>query len=233
MPGRLRILPICIALGAILLTGCQRGVSGTYVAKFTNGVDWLQLVKTPDNHLSGQLVELTLQADGRIDQKNTTVAGAFDGGTVILSSAGIFGMQAGTLSGNLDGNKLTLTGQQLTPVVLNRSNFDEYQSEVKALNAKAQSILVLKSRNPAYAAAKTAALTNSDVEILSTDDSSGTITVRDKKTGKTTTLKFDPYKKTMVVIDENGKEATVRVNINGEIELQSSAGTTKFGPTKQ
>lgn len=90
----------------------------------------------------------------------------------------------------------------------------------------------LLSKNPAYAVAKMAATMNPDVETLTTDDSSGTITVRDKKTGKSTTLKFDPDKKTMVVIDENGKEATVKVNTDGDkgsVEVQSADGNMKFG----
>jgi hypothetical protein len=90
----------------------------------------------------------------------------------------------------------------------------------------------LLSKNPFYAAAKMAATVNPDVDTVSTDDSSGTITVRDKKSGKTTTLKFDPEKKTMVVIDENGKEATVKVNTDGDkgtVEVHSADGTMKFG----
>ncbi len=90
----------------------------------------------------------------------------------------------------------------------------------------------LLSKNPAYAMAKMAATMNPDVETVTTDDSSGTITVREKKTGKSTTLKFDPDKKTMVVIDENGKEATVRVNTDGDkgtVEVQSADGNMKFG----
>jgi hypothetical protein len=90
----------------------------------------------------------------------------------------------------------------------------------------------LLSSNPAYAVAKMAATMNPDVETVTTDDSRGTITVRDKKTGKTTTLKFDPDKKTMVVIDENGKEATVKVNTDGDkgtVEVQSPDGNMKFG----
>lgn len=90
----------------------------------------------------------------------------------------------------------------------------------------------LLTTNPAYAAAKMAATLNPDVDTVSTNDSSGTITVRDKKTGKTTTLKFDPDKKTMVVTDENGKEATVRVNTDGDkgsVEVQSADGNMKFG----
>ena len=90
----------------------------------------------------------------------------------------------------------------------------------------------LLTTNPAYAAAKMAATMNPDVETVSTDDGSGTITVREKKTGKTTTLKFDPDKKTMVVTDENGKEATVKVNTDGDkgsVEVQSADGNMKFG----
>jgi hypothetical protein len=90
----------------------------------------------------------------------------------------------------------------------------------------------LLSSNPAYAAAKMVATMNPDVETVSSDDSSGTITVRDKKTGKTTTLKFDADKKTMVVTDENGKEATVKLNTNGDkgtVEVQSADGNMKFG----
>ena len=88
----------------------------------------------------------------------------------------------------------------------------------------------LLTTNPAYAAAKMAATLNPDVDTVSTDDGSGTITVRDKKTGKTTTLKFDPDKKSMVVTDENGKEATVRVNTDkGAVEVQSAEGNMKFG----
>ena len=90
----------------------------------------------------------------------------------------------------------------------------------------------LLTSNPAYAAAKMAATMNPDVDTVSTDDSSGTITVRDKKTGKTTTLKFDADKKTMIVTDENGQEATVKVNTDGDkgtVEVQSADGSMKFG----
>ena len=80
----------------------------------------------------------------------------------------------------------------------------------------------LLSSNPAYAAAKLAATMNPDVEMVSSDDGSGTITVRDKKTGKTTTLKFDPDKKTMVVTDENGKQTSVKVNTDGHQSSKTS-----------
>jgi hypothetical protein len=93
---------------------------------------------------------------------------------------------------------------------------------------------LLKS-NPAYAAAKMAVTMNPDVETVSSDDSNGMITVRDKKTGKVVKFKFDPDKKTMVVTDENGQEATVKVTGDGNqgsLEVQgANGGTVKFGAT--
>jgi hypothetical protein len=91
----------------------------------------------------------------------------------------------------------------------------------------------LMTKNPAYAAAKMAMTMNPAIETVSSDDSSGTITIREKKTGKTTTLKFDPDKKTMVVIDENGKQAAVKVSGDGDkgtVEIQGADGASvKFG----
>jgi hypothetical protein len=89
----------------------------------------------------------------------------------------------------------------------------------------------LLSKNPAYAVAKMAATLNKDVETVSTDDSTGTIKVRDKRTGETTTLRFDAEKKRMVVIDGNGKQATVSITGDGDkaaINVQSSDGTVNF-----
>jgi hypothetical protein len=91
----------------------------------------------------------------------------------------------------------------------------------------------LMTKNPAYAAAKMAMTMNPDIETVSSDDSSGTITIREKRTGKITSLKFDPDKKTMVVTDANGKEATVKVTGEGDkgtIEVQGADGANmKFG----
>jgi len=90
----------------------------------------------------------------------------------------------------------------------------------------------LMKKNPGYAGAKMAVSMNPDVEIVSSDDSTGTIVVRDKKTGKTTSMKFDPDKKSMVVTDENGKTTTMTTTgegATGGMEMKSSEGTMKIG----
>lgn len=92
----------------------------------------------------------------------------------------------------------------------------------------------LMKKNPGYAGVKMAVSMNPDLEIVSSDDRAGSITVRDKKTGKVTTLKFDPDKKTMVIVDENGKTTTMTSTgegTSGGFEVKSSEGKMKMGTT--
>jgi hypothetical protein len=70
----------------------------------------------------------------------------------------------------------------------------------------------LMRRNPVLAVAKLSVAGNRDVEMVSSDDSTGTIVVRDKKTGKTSTMKVDPDKRIMVVTDEDGKTVTMKLD---------------------
>jgi hypothetical protein len=89
----------------------------------------------------------------------------------------------------------------------------------------------LLSKNPVYAAAKMAATLNKDVEVLSSDDGTGTLKVRDKNTGKTTTMRFDAEQKRMVVTDEEGKQSTISITGEGDktaLNVQSEDGTAKF-----
>jgi hypothetical protein len=91
----------------------------------------------------------------------------------------------------------------------------------------------LMQKNPGLAMAKMVTAMNPDYQTVSSNDSSGTITVREKSTGKVITFRFDPEKKSMVIVDENGKEAKISVtgdgNSTGGIEIQSPDGTVKFG----
>jgi hypothetical protein len=88
----------------------------------------------------------------------------------------------------------------------------------------------LMKKNPALAVAKMAVTANPDVQMISSDDSAGSMVVRDKKTGKVTTLKFDAAKKTMVVIDDQGKEARITADTNaGTLQIQSADSSMKIG----
>lgn len=70
----------------------------------------------------------------------------------------------------------------------------------------------LWKRNPAAATARALALANPDIEIVTEDDGAGTVVVRDRKTGKTTTWNLDQARRGRISIraeDEDGKNATV------------------------
>jgi hypothetical protein len=72
----------------------------------------------------------------------------------------------------------------------------------------------LMQRNPAYAAAKLMVAANPDLSEVSHDDRAGTITLRDNKTGKVTTMNFEDLKQGKIRFsgtDENGKTATVEI----------------------
>ncbi len=72
----------------------------------------------------------------------------------------------------------------------------------------------LARRNPAYAAAKMIVAMNPDVTEVSHDDNAGTMTVRDRRTGKEVTLSFDELrhgKLRFSAEDEHGKTASVEI----------------------
>jgi len=89
----------------------------------------------------------------------------------------------------------------------------------------------LMKANPGLAMAKMVTALNKNLEIVSTNDRTGTIVVRDKSTGKVTTMKFDPDTKKMVQIttNEDGKQSTVSIDSNGVSAQSSDGSTVKYG----
>jgi hypothetical protein len=70
----------------------------------------------------------------------------------------------------------------------------------------------LMAHNPGLAISKLVASANPDIQVLNTDDGAGTITVRDRKTGKVTTLTFDQARNgrfSVTAQDDQGKNATL------------------------
>jgi hypothetical protein len=127
------------------MAGCQRNISGSYLASDNSAAVWLQVVRTPDNHLTGQLAANVLKPDGTIEQNSASVTGAVDGENVTIQGSQFFGLESFVLSGTLRGNVLTLTGAQSVPLTFTRSTPAEFQAKVAELNARSQSIIQAKA----------------------------------------------------------------------------------------
>jgi hypothetical protein len=86
-------------------------------------------------------------------------------------------------------------------------------------------------RNPGFAAAKLIAQMNPEVEIVSSDEDTGAITLREKKTGKVITFDFRDIEKGRLVFTGEGGE---KVEIAGEgesgsMEVKTGEGTVRLG----
>lgn len=139
------VLSACGVLAVILMAGCHSNISGAYLASDNSAVVWLQVVRTPDNHLTGQIASNVLKQDGTIEQDSVSITGAVDGENVTIQGSRFFGLESFVLSGTLSGNVLILTGAQSVPLTFTRSTPAEFQAKVAALNARAKSIIQAKA----------------------------------------------------------------------------------------
>ncbi len=88
----------------------------------------------------------------------------------------------------------------------------------------------LMQKNPGLATAKMMVTLNPDLEIVRSNDSAGTIVVKNKRDGKVMSMKFDPEKKSMVITDEKGNEAKISTDGNSvNVETKGDNGNAKFG----
>jgi hypothetical protein len=141
----LRGMSTYAAVAMALTVGCHSNISGSYLASDDSAVIWLQVVRTPDNHLTGQLAANVLKPDGTIEQNSALVTGAVDGENVTIQGSRFFGLESFVLSGTLNGNVLTLTGAQSVPLTFARSTSAEFQAKVADLNVRSKSIVQAKA----------------------------------------------------------------------------------------
>lgn len=83
-------------------------------------------------------------------------------------------------------------------------------------------------KNPAMAAAKMVAALNPDIEVVSADEATGRITLREKKTGKTVTMDFRDVQKGRIRFEGEGGER-VEIETEGEGKPGSVRMTTPEG----
>jgi hypothetical protein len=81
---------------------------------------------------------------------------------------------------------------------------------------------VYVARNPARAVRKLITATNPNVDIVSTDEGNGTITLRDRRTGKIVTMSFDQARQGKFRFTaDDGDGRTAEFQIGGEVRLPS------------
>jgi hypothetical protein len=90
----------------------------------------------------------------------------------------------------------------------------------------------LMQRNPGLAITKMAVALHPDFEVLSSNDRTGKISMREKSTGKIMVFKFDPDKKTLVMTGDDGKQVTINASGDGKdgsLTVESADSSMKFG----
>src|ERR1700691_5725419 len=85
----------------------------------------------------------------------------------------------------------------------------------------------LMRNNPGLATARLLAATNPDLEVVSSDDGRGVVTIRQRSTGKTMTVTFDDMKQGKFTFREDGKDAvTLEAHGGGDTgSLQMKSGS--------
>lgn len=79
--------------------------------------------------------------------------------------------------------------------------------------------------NPGMAAARLMVAANPDLDLVSTDDAKGTVTVREKTTGKVYTLRLEDVKNGRLTVEHEGKSTSLEAGAGG-LEARSSDGAT-------
>ena len=130
------LLVVAVFLGA---TGCRQEISGKYIGKYPDGICWLEIVGTPDGHVTGQMMTEELGKDATVQQRSIELHGVSDGTNVVLSASSF--LQSFNLSGDLRGNRLTLTGAQPSMIVLTRSDIKELEKEQVSLDQRSRQLL--------------------------------------------------------------------------------------------
>jgi len=90
----------------------------------------------------------------------------------------------------------------------------------------------LMQKKPALAGAKAVVAMDPDLELVSSDDDKGVLTIRDKKTGEVITISADDVNKGKLSFKQNGKElGTFEVHSDSpSVEVKTGNGSATLGP---
>jgi hypothetical protein len=84
-------------------------------------------------------------------------------------------------------------------------------------------------KNPAIAMVKMATALNPDLDLVTSDEAGGTVTMRDRKTGKTVTYRYDADRKTLEIVGDNGEHVVVNGSGQGTATVETNDSTVRIG----
>lgn len=140
--GNCRIIFCCLVVLclAIPATG-MCSVSGIYVASYKNGVAMIQLVETPDHHLTGNHMLVFVNTVDEVVTNSSDIVGAVDGSNISLG----FSHGAKSITAVASGNNLRVIGLDNNPTVFQKSDIDVFEKKVAIIKATSQSALARKA----------------------------------------------------------------------------------------
>jgi hypothetical protein len=84
--------------------------------------------------------------------------------------------------------------------------------------------------NPGLAAVKLMVAANPDLELVSSDEGTGKVTIREKQTGKVVTANFDQIKDGRITFEQDGEKVSIEAPKNGDaIEIKGKDAAVHIG----
>jgi hypothetical protein len=123
---RIRIFLAALCLIAPTLGLCS--VSGLYIAHYSDGVAMLQIIETPDHHITGNLRMVAVKKEGELVRTSYTIVGAVDGQNISME------LQSGSpITAVATGNSIRVVGLGESASVFQRGNLAEFERQAAAL----------------------------------------------------------------------------------------------------
>lgn len=123
---RIRIFLAALCLIAPTLGVCS--VSGLYVTHYSDGVAMLQIIETPDQHITGNLRMVVVKKEGKLARTSNTITGAVDGQNISME------LQSGSpITAVATGSNIRVVGLGESAFVFQRGSLAEFERQAAAL----------------------------------------------------------------------------------------------------
>lgn len=135
---RIRIFLAALCLTVPTLGLCS--VSGLYIAHYSDGVAMLQIIETPDHHISGNLRMVAVKKEGELVRTSYTIVGAVDGQNISMK------LQSGSpITAVATANGIRVVGLGGSASLFQPGDLDEFERQVAALQSVSKAALDQKA----------------------------------------------------------------------------------------